>query len=118
MLELIYKNPYTIELDLTEVTSTLGISIDDYTQIVFMVKSKKKDLDEDAKLVKTLEGGGIFLNDSMYYVLIESNDYELLVSNKTYVMAIGISYFGSDSLRELEILDGDIIKILPDTIRE
>ncbi len=117
MLDIIYGNPSLIELDLDSTTETLGIETDEYVNIIFVVKAKKKDSDEDSKLKKTLEDGEIFLDNNKYYIQLEPEDFELLESNKIYIMGVGVTYIGQDDVLELD-LDDDRVRILPDTIRE
>lgn len=119
MIELIKDNPNFMELDISDALDTLTLEASDITELVFMMKEKKKDADEDAVLSKSYADNQISLNENgKFYIYFTKADYDNLIPSDSYHIAVGIMYDGITSLLELELIGEDRVKIVQDVIRQ
>lgn len=116
MLVLLKENPLSLELDIADALTSLGIASNEVTDISFMVKANPIDADNLAKLNKTLVGGGITLSNSKFYVNLVQADYSNLVVGTSYYVGLGLKYGSLANFLELE-LDDNRLEVKQDVIR-
>ena len=117
MLRLIKENPISIEIDITDALTTLDKTVEDITDLAFVVKREAGDDDADAILLKKLSDDDIVLADNgKYYAPMVASDYEDFTVGKVYLFAVGILYSGIENFLELEF-DDNKISVIGDYLR-
>jgi hypothetical protein len=117
MIELVLNNPYGLELDLSEALNTLELEPEELTDIKLAIKNRKRDLDSESKLIKSLLNEDIVLTDGKFYLYIDKPDYANLKAETVYHIAIGITYANLENFLELDLQGEDRVRILQDSIR-
>ncbi len=102
-----------INIDVSNYLTVNSLDIADRTDLIFMLKSAKGLIDDDAEYSVT-EGSYLSVSSNVITVLI--NDYSLLNIGPVYHIGLGIKFAGDSTYREIP-LGTDSIIFTQDIIR-
>lgn len=95
-----------ISIDVSNFLTVNGLDIANRTALIFMLKSDKLALDNDAEYSIT-EGADLSVSGNIITARI--NDFSSISVGPTYFIGLGIQFAGDTIYREIPLGTGDII---------
>lgn len=105
-----------ISLDITSYLNATGLDIADRTDVIFMLKSNRPDVDLDAEY-SINESADLVVSGNI--ITAKINDWSLLLPDVTYYIGFGILMTAESTFREMPLIATKReIKFRQDVIRQ
>ena len=110
------KKIWTVEIK--DSNGDIVTNLSTASEIFYMIKSNREDLDSSALVTKTMTGGHIAVDtpsSGSLQITVNSTDTED-IDPGTYYHAVEIQY-AADNRQEVDLSTTDVLKIIQDVIR-